>query len=204
MSGITNIIEIIESKTEERVKGIIRDAEIQKEQKIREAKSKAESVSQQIINKAKIESDAELARQEASAKLKAKYKILEAKESVMMDVLASAEEDLKKQVKSKDYESILTKLAVSGTFALGVDEVEIVLPKGQEKVLESSSIAKAISDELGKKVKVSISKDSIRASGGLIVRNQDGTKWVDNTFEARLERLENKIRDEVSKILFEE
>ena len=87
---------------------------------------------------------------------------------------------------------------------MDVDEVEIVLPKGQEKVLDVSSVAKAISDDLGKKVKVSISKDTIRASGGIIIRNQDTTKWVDNTFEARLERLENKIRDEVSTILFEE
>ncbi|MFW9919415.1 MAG: V-type ATP synthase subunit E [Candidatus Thorarchaeota archaeon] len=204
MSGITNIIGIIESKAEEKVTGIIREAELQKEQTIKDAKKKAESITQQIVSKAKIESDAELARQEASAKLKAKYKVLEAKEAVMKEILATAEEDLKKQVKSSEYESVITKLAIAGATALNEDTIELILPKGQEKTVNVTGLAKSISDEIGKKVSVSISKDTIRASGGLIIRNQHGTKWVDNTFEARFERLESKIRDEISTILFEE
>ena len=204
MSGITNIIDIIETKTEEKVKGILREAELHKEQATREAKTKADTISQQIINKAKVESDAELARQEASAKLKAKYRVLEAKESVIKEILTKAEDDLMKQAKSSEYGTLLTKLAVSGATALDADAYEIVLPKGQEKAVTAASVAKAISDELGKKIDVSIAKESIRASGGLIIRNKDKTKWVDNTFEARLERLENRIRDQISNILFEE
>ena len=203
MSGISNIIDIIETKSEEKIKGIMREAELQKEEMLKDAKTKAQSVEQQIMTKAKVESDAELARQEASAKLRAKYKILEAKESVIKEILANAEEDLKKQAKSSKYDEVLTKLAIAGAAALDVDALELVLPKGQEKSVAASSAAKAISDELGRKVSVAIAKDSIRASGGLLVRNQDGTKWVDNTFEARMERLESKIRDEVSTILFE-
>ncbi len=204
MSGISNIINIIETKTEEKIKGIMREAELQKDQMLKDAKTKAQTVEQQIMSKAKIESDAELARQQASAKLKAKYKILDAKENVVKEILATAEEDLRKQAKSSKYDEVLTKLAIAGAAALHEDSFELVLPKGQEKVVNATSIAKAISDELGRKVSVAIAKDNIRASGGLIIRNQEGTKWVDNTFEARMERLENKIRDEVSTILFEE
>ncbi|MFW9925714.1 MAG: V-type ATP synthase subunit E family protein [Candidatus Thorarchaeota archaeon] len=42
----------------------------------------------------------------------------------------------------------------------------------------------------------------MRASGGAIVRNAENTRWVDNTFEARFERLESDIRDKISEILF--
>lgn len=204
MSGIAHIIEIIESKTEERVKSIIRDAELQKERVVSDAKTKAESIQQQILTKAKNQSDAELERQRANAKLQSKYKLLEAKESVLREILTSAEEDLKKQVKSSKYEEVLTNLAISGALALSEDAFEVVLPKGQEKAVAPPAIAKAISEKLGKKVNVTIAKETVRASGGLIIRNQERTKWVDNTFEARMERLESKIRDDISSILFNE
>jgi vacuolar-type H+-ATPase subunit E/Vma4 len=50
---------------------------------------------------------------------------------------------------------------------------------------------------------VKISKDTVRSSGGVIVRAENGAKWIDNTFEARIERLESKVRDQVASILFE-
>ncbi|MCK5240252.1 MAG: V-type ATP synthase subunit E, partial [Candidatus Thorarchaeota archaeon] len=61
-----------------------------------------------------------------------------------------------------------------------------------------------ISDSIGKKVTAKISKETIRSTGGIIIRTQDGVRWVDNTFEARMERLEKKIRDEIVSILFTE
>ena len=48
-----------------------------------------------------------------------------------------------------------------------------------------------------------ILKDTIRSMGGVLVRTADGTKWVDNTFDARLERMSSAIRDKIASILFE-
>ncbi len=203
MSGISTIIEIIETKSEDKVKGVIREAELQKEEVIKKAKEKAEEIQAELLKKAKAESDAELARQAASAKLKAKYKVLEAKEAIMKEVLASAEADIKMLVKGGKYEETLTRLAVAAGKALNEDKLEIVVPKGQEKAVNVSEISKMLSDELGRKITVKIAKDTIRSVGGLIVRNSGNTKWVDNTFEARIERLEKKIRDATASFLFE-
>lgn len=203
MSGIENIVGIINSKTEEKVESILDEAELQKQDILNDAKQKSDAIHQSMIQKAEAESKAELARQEAGAKLRAKYKVLEAKEELMMDVLATAEETVKKQARSKDYGSILTRLAVTGGVALNTDSLELVLPKGHEKEIVVADIAKGISSELGRKVSVKISKDTVRSAGGVIVRTEDGAKWVDNTFEARIERLENRVRDEVASILFE-
>jgi vacuolar-type H+-ATPase subunit E/Vma4 len=50
---------------------------------------------------------------------------------------------------------------------------------------------------------VTIAKDTVRASGGLIIRSSDGSKCVDNTFEARMERLTSRMRDEAARVLFQ-
>ena len=204
MSGITNIIGMIEEKTEAKVQSIIKEAEDHKKQVLEEARKKAETVEQSIIQKAEMESKAALSRHEASAKLQSKYKILEAKEAVLIQVIKEAEESLVKETKSKRYGDVLTNLAVSGGIALDDEKIEFILPKGHESHINATSIAKAISDSTGKKVTAKISKETIRSTGGIIIRTQDGFRWVDNTFEARMERFEKKIRDEIVSILFSE
>ncbi len=204
MSGIDNIVGMIEEKTKEKVQDILKEAEAQKAQVLESARKKAEEIEQRIIQKAEVESKAELSRQEAGAKLQSKYKVLEAKESVLKQVLEHAEENLHKETKGKNYSKLLTDLAVAGGVALEEDKIELILPKGHDAHITPTVIAKAISEATGKKVTASISKETVRATGGVIVRTQDGTRWVDNTFEARMERLEKKIRDEVSTMLFVE
>ncbi len=204
MSGISNIISIIDSKTDQKVEGILREAELHKKKVLDDAKLKAKKVSESILEKAETESKAELSRQEASAKLKAKYKFLEAKEGILKEIIVEAESELEKTVKSKNYGDVLTQLAVTGGIALNEEKLEIVLPKGQDSLVTTTAVEKAISDEIGKKVSVKIAKENIRATGGLIIRTEDNTRWVDNTFEARMERYESKIRDEISSLLFKE
>ena len=107
-----------------------------------------------------------------------------------------------KKAKSKSYIDVLTKLAVAGAVALEVEKIELVLPKGQEDLIDTAAVAKQASKETGLKVSVIISKETVRASGGVIVRTLDGKKWVDNTFEARMDRMHNQIRDRISSELF--
>ncbi|MDF1540763.1 MAG: V-type ATP synthase subunit E family protein [Candidatus Thorarchaeota archaeon] len=204
MSGINNIIEMIESKSDEKAQSIIREAESQKKRILEDAEQKAKGIEKTLIQKAELESKSAIARQEASAKLKSKYKILESKEALLKQTLEEAEESLRKETKGKDYGTIMTDLAVSGGITLNEDKVELVVPKGHESQLDAAAISKAISSATGLKVSATVSKENVRASGGVIIRNMDRTRWVDNTFDARMERLEKKIRDEISTILFSE
>lgn len=204
MSGINNIIEMIETKSEEKAKSIIAEAETQKKRILDDAQKKAKTIEQSIVQKAELESKAAVSRKEASAKLQSKYKVLEAKEAVLKQILEEAEESLQKETKSKNYPEILTNLAVSGGVALNEENIEFVLPKGHESHIDAAELAKAISKETGLKVSAKLAKENIRASGGIIIRTQDGTKLVDNTFDARMERLEKKIRDEIASIVFSE
>jgi len=204
MTGVATIIEIIESRTTERVEGIIKTAEEQKQLLLQQAKEKATTIEDDISKKTELEYNAALSRAQAGAKLKAKYQVLESKESMMKSILDEVSEKIQKVVKSKKYVSILTNLIVDAGMELDVDKLELVFPKGQASIIEAAVTKKALESKMGRKISVTISKETVRASGGVIIRTADGFRWIDNTFESRLERFHNNIRDRISAILFEE
>jgi V/A-type H+-transporting ATPase subunit E len=203
MSGMTNIIEIINSKTAEKEKEILAEAEEHKKQKLNEARAKAKVVTASITNKAEMASNAEVSRYEASAKLKSKYQLLEAKETLIADVLSSARTHLEDLVKKKAYEKTLEKLIIDAATSLEETDLEIVVPKGHASNIDLKAVEAAVAKATGKKTNFSISKEDVRATGGVLVRNKDATRWVNNTFEERLERFESEIRDTISSILFQ-
>ncbi len=202
MSGLTNIIEIINSKTAEKEKEILSEAEEHKQEKLKEARAKAKNVTASITGKAEIEANAEVSRYEASAKLKSKYKLLEAKEALIEEVMSKTRKHLEDLVKKKVYEKTLESLIIDAAAALEESELEIVVAKGHDSQIDLKTLEASVSKKTGRKTKLSIAKENLRATGGAIVRNKDSTRWVDNTFEARLERYDGDIRDAVSSILF--
>lgn len=203
MSGMTNIIEIINSKTDEKEKAILSDAESHKKEKLNEARAKAKEVTASITGKAEIESNAEVSRYEASAKLKSKYQLLDAKETLIADVLATARKHLEDLVKKKAYAETLETLIVDAAASLEETDLEIATPKGHASNIDIKAVEAAVAKATGKKTNLSISKEDIRATGGVLVRNKDSTRWVNNTFEDRLERMKSEIRDTISTILFD-
>ncbi|MHA2213982.1 MAG: V-type ATP synthase subunit E family protein, partial [Candidatus Thorarchaeota archaeon] len=102
----------------------------------------------------------------------------------------------------KKYADVLAGLAVDGGVSLNIAKIELIFPSGQKTNLTPASISKKISEQTGQKTTVTLSKETVRSIGGVLIRSDDGAKWVDNTFEARLERLDNKIRDVISRMLF--
>ncbi|MFW9769283.1 MAG: V-type ATP synthase subunit E [Candidatus Thorarchaeota archaeon] len=202
MSGLDSIIEMINTKTTEKEKEILDEAERHKEQKLNEAEKRAKEIADSITAKAEAETKAEIGRYEASAKLKSKYKMLEAKEELIDEILTSAQKNLEDMVGKKAYSKTLESLAIDAASSLEETDLEIVLPKGHASHITVKTVEDAVSKNIGKKVNISVAKDAVRATGGVIVRNKDNTRWVDNTFEARFERLESAIRDKISEILF--
>jgi len=204
MSGIENIIEIINTKTTKQEKDILEDAERFKATMLEEAKKRADEAASGITKRAELQANSELAKYEASAKLKSKYKLLEAKDALIQDVLSSTKQQLESVVGKAEYKKVLERLIVDGCKSLGAESVDLIFPAKHASKIDLAEIEKIVAKEVGMKVKISVSKDSIRSIGGVIIRTKETTKWVDNTFEARLERFENKTRDTISGILFKE
>lgn len=204
MSGISNIIEIINAKTSEKEKAIIEEAEKQKKMKLEEAKRIANETASAITKKAELQATSELAKYEASAKLKGKYKMLEAKDAQITEILTSTQEKIEGIVGKAEYKKMLTRMITDACKALADDQLELILPKSHDSYVDLAEIEKVVAKERGKKIKLTISKETIRSKGGVLIRTTDGTRWVDDTFESRFERLDSKARDTIASILFHE
>ena len=96
---------------------------------------------------------------------------------------------------------------MEAAFAVEGDGAEIILSKRDKKnVTEEflSKIGNKISKKKGKKSPLILAEETISTIGGAIVRSIEGKMEVNNTFEARMKRLENTMRPEVADILFGE
>lgn len=203
MSGVQSIIEMIEAKVTEKVDTIVRDARKLSETKLLDAKKKGKAKRAAMMVEAEIQSRADTVKRDANARLAARHRILEAKEALMIEVLELAIESLKKKHKTKGYADMMVNLAIEGGSALAVEEVELILPRGQSPRLDLTKISQEITKLTRIKTGVSLSKEQISSAGGVRVKSKDGTKWVDNTFEGRRDRMMSEMRKMISTILFE-
>ena len=99
----------------------------------------------------------------------------------------------------------LTRLLAEGVLALGED-VEVVLSSRDRQAFsgEWDEVVRRVEGLTGKHSRLLLSKETVSASGGAVLRSPDGRKLFDATFEARIEALREALREEVSRRLFEE
>jgi len=176
MSGIKNIIEIINSKTAEKEEEIISEAEKHKQIKLKEVKRRADESASAITKKAELQAESEITKYEASAKLKSKYRMLEAKDALINEVLTSVQEQMESIIGKAEYKKVLARLIVHGCKSLSQDKLEVILPKSHASHVDIEAVEKTVAKETGKKTKISISKETIRSKGGVIIRTMDKTK----------------------------
>jgi V/A-type H+-transporting ATPase subunit E len=202
VNDASNLIKDIEEQAEEKAEGIIAGAKSYRDTILEEAKNKAESEKEKILKTEKQKVEEELARYRASLRLKSRQRLVEAKHRILTDTLDMAKQRLQGLTESKKYTEVLTRLVNDAIEVLEEEEVELIFPEGHSKLLDKSKAKKEAADILGKTVKINISKRNVKAIGGVIVKSMDATKWIDNTFESRLQRMQVKIHTKLAGLLF--
>lgn len=204
MERLKKIVSKIEEEAEERAKAIIEEAKKKAKEIEEEAKSKAEKKAEEIIKKGKEEAERYTRRRLAEAKLKAKQRKTKAREQLIEMAFQKANEKLTELTASKEYSKILERLVQIAAINIGGGELEVLLPEGHSKYLSNASaIAKNVEGETKNPTNISISKETLDATGGCLVRKKDGSISIDNTFQAILERNIKETRVKVAKALLE-
>ncbi|MBS3794828.1 MAG: hypothetical protein KGY80_08025 [Candidatus Thorarchaeota archaeon] len=202
MSQLHNMINMIQQRTDKRADEIIQSAKSYRNERLQIAREKAEKQAQEILNQAKTEYKEGIQKAKSRQSLQCRMGILDAKHELLQQVISEGKEQVYKVIGSKEYKKILTRLAAEAGEVLDENEVVIQVPEGHEKYLDVARIEKEASGRRGKKISITISDEPVEAKGGVVVRNLDNTKWVDNTFGGRIDRLLDDIRQRVSSILF--
>ena len=189
------------AKAEEKV--VLSDAKKQVAEILAKGEAVAEKEKQAIIE-AESKAVKELEKQQiASINLNTRREILQKKEEEINKVFDLAKEELKKFAKKDAYKKVLESLIIEAGTAIGGGNLQVIARKEDKtKLSELSKAATQITKLSGTKSTLKVSKETIDSIGGVVVRLDDESITIDNTFEARLDQKYRTIRTQVANTLF--
>jgi vacuolar-type H+-ATPase subunit E/Vma4 len=199
------ILDRILKDSKEEAKAIIRDAKEAAEtmlDKQRQLASKsAEKEVYSILKRA--ENDAIIIRGKVltDTKRNAGWLVLSEKNRLISNILDEVKNRLV-NLKKSEYVPVLGKLIVDAGIVLGGGTLVTMLNENDSSLpLEIEELEEKIADRTGVKTQLKISKQKLDGFG-VIVKTVDDKVFVDNTFEAILNRHEKELRLKIARILF--
>ena len=207
--GEKRIINRIIQMADEKVSKITAEAQANAEEIRKDAELKANSEAQDTINTGTREARREKQRILADARLKAKRKLMSMQEQLMQAVFEQATRYIQQLVvKGEDggykYDTIITDFTREAAEIIGQQSLQLSFNQRDKDRFKPllSQLSQDVSKALGKKITLSIAEKTIPTLGGVNVKSEDGTVGVDNTIESRMIRFNEKLKTDVTRILF--
>lgn len=192
--SVEKIIEKISLEAADTARALRRTAEEEAARYLEKEKTAAEAEKNAEIAARKREVDAEVSRMLAQARMEGRQTVRNARENLISDCFDRARERITAISGSPEYPEILKYLIQDGIEKIGAGDLTISANSRDIPVLESI-LAKDTETH------VRMSGEPIPTAGGVLLRTGSGTRRVDNTFEARLERMRRDLIFEVAGIL---
>ena len=159
---------------------------------IEESESKTNNEQWVIESQQVKESDIKSRQILGAAEIQSRNSTLKLLEKNINNVFTTALKELSKD-KGKNYQAALAAFIEEGLSSIDSDDVLISCNK------QDNSVVKTLVSKLSAKHKrnISVSDEPLKTSGGVIVSNLDDTISVNNTIEARLERMKAELRTDI-------
>ncbi len=179
---------------------LLKEAEEKAGKIVEEARARARREADELVARAKLDAEA-LRRSILSTKVRAnRLRLLEEKNKIVQSVISSVEERLTSLGKSGGFQDSLKMMVTEAATAIGSDEpvVRVGFPGVSKKDLDS------IGSALPKGAKLLVEDNPIDQLGGVIASDPRGRVLFNNSFKARLDRMETQILSIVSSTIFGE
>lgn len=201
--------------TDENIKvlstAVLRDARSDAEQVLADARAKVDEIRQRAQEQADAERakvleqanvDAERIRRQAIAttQLKARTMELEQREKLLANVFETARQRLSSVQRSSDYEQTAQRLLRDALVQLGASQAKVRADEATQKTF-SVNMLKKMSGELDMQIQLD---EPLKKGICVVVETEDGHRQYDNTFETRLNRMQDNLRTPVYRILMGE
>ncbi len=180
--------------------GIIEQAEEKSKQLLEEAQNLTRREADEILAKANLEAES-VRRGILSSRIRAnRLRVLDAKNKIVQNVLSSVEDSLGDIASSDKFESTLKRFALEAAEAVGMDDavVKVGFRDAEKKSLQS------IGSSLPKGTKFVTDQSPIDGLGGVIATDPEAKTVFNNSFKARMQRLDNQLLTTISSIIFSE
>jgi len=180
--------------------GIVEQAEEKAKQILEESQAQAQRDANDILSKASLEAES-IRRSILSSRIRAnRLRILEEKNKIVQSVLKSVEQRLSDIAGTDQFESTLKRLVLEAVQAVGTDNalVRVGFRNAEKKGLQS------LGQSLPKGTKLLADETAIDELGGVIASDPEGKMSFNNSFKARIERLDNQLLTTISSTIFGE
>jgi V/A-type H+-transporting ATPase subunit E len=192
--SIEDILQALDDQCHQECQEIFNRADSEAKQILDKAQADAENIRRARLDKVEAEARGETISILYTARLKSKNEIIQAKEKVAEEALEAAEKRLQQLRSEDDYSATLEGLIKEGLFRISGKVLVHVDPADRE-------LADSVLRESGLDFELLTDVETV---GGAVVSDADGRVKIINTVEERLNRAREKLRMEVSGILFEE
>lgn len=208
-------MEISESTEAIRTK-ILSDAEKEANRLTAEAKNKAEEIVNAARERAKEIREGELKRRKKHIEETNRQRIAEAKvdyhrrlqtfkSGLIDDTFNKVREKLQKYVEDSAYMETLDYLIIEGATILNGGELSIKLNEADKKRVSKDALkrlSKEIKERTKAETRIVLDEYAVNAIGGAVISTADQKATIDNTLEARLEKIKKEAKTELETILF--
>ncbi len=180
--------------------GIVEQAEEKSKQILDESRAQAQRDASEILSRASLEAES-IRRSILSSRIRAnRLRILEEKNKIVQSVLKSVEQRLSDIAGTDQFESTLKRLVLEAVQAVGTDNalVRVGFRNAEKKGLQS------LGQSLPKGTKLLADETAIDELGGVIASDPEGKMSFNNSFKARIERLDNQLLTTISSTIFGE
>jgi len=208
--GVDKIISHIETNVEGGISEMLQKAQAEAESIKKAAQQKAEAEAQRILSQGKRIATLEGQRIIAETKLEVRRNKMDAQE----EVIAASFEDATKVLeelaeKGKQdklvYKDIMFNLVAAACEIVAGAKVELAFNKRDSGRFDQKMMGELhgfVKKRTGRDISLSLANKAIPCLGGVIVRDLEKQVEVDNTLEAKVNRLRESIRVDVAKLLF--
>ena len=208
--GIDKIISHIQAETEKEIEEVLSKAREEADRIKNASLEKAEQEAENILAKGKRAAILEGQRIMAETKIQVRRRKMDAQEEVIaasFSEAAKALEDLAEKGKRDTfvYRDVLFNLVVSACDIIPGNKVELAFNQRDAKAFDANTMGALqglVKEKTGRAISLALSDKSIQCLGGVVVRDAERNIEVNNTLEAKLNRLKGSIRVDVAKILF--
>ena len=169
------------------IKDLIQEIKSNAKAEVESIIKKANEEAEEIIKKAEKEAKTTKGRILAMARRNANKYIIEAKEKLINECIEEIKKELKK-LPSRQYKKFIEK----------------ILKEAIKEMKDGYILASRKEDEeIAKKMGIEV-KGKIDAIGGVIIKSKDGSKEINSTFDALLERRRDEIRIKIAEKLWKQ
>jgi V/A-type H+-transporting ATPase subunit E len=194
--SIEDIIAALDEQCRSECQAVFQEAEREAKRILEQAEADAEEIRRSKKEKAIASAESEAAALLYSARLRAKNLAVEVKESVLEEVIKRAHEETEKLRNDPAYPELMADLLKEAVAVVGDEGVVHVDPRDRGVAEKALSLT-----GLGGKFSL---QDDLECSGGLVVSDREGRINIVNTFDERLKRAKERLKLDITRILFGE